>query len=73
MQTLNRLLSAAGVAAALFVSPASAQPATGAVRGTVANAATRAHLLGAAVRVVGTDRVAFTEGDGSFLLTGVPA
>jgi len=81
MQTLNRLLSAAGVAAALFVSPASAQPArpepveraTGAVEGRVFNAATRAHLLGAAVRVVGTDRVAFTEGDGSFLLTGVPA
>lgn len=50
-----------------------AQPGTGAVRGTISNAATRANILGAAVRVVGTDRVAFSESDGTFYLGGVPA
>ncbi|MES2694595.1 MAG: TonB-dependent receptor [Verrucomicrobiota bacterium] len=44
---------------------------TGAIRGTISNAATRANLHGATVRVVGTDQVAFTESDGTFLLNGV--
>ena len=41
-------------------------PDTGAIRGTVGNAATRAFLQGAAVRVLGTPLVAFTEGDGTW-------
>jgi iron complex outermembrane recepter protein len=46
---------------------------TGAIRGTVSNAATRAYIHGATVRVVGSDLVAFTESDGAFYLGGVPA
>ena len=50
-----------------------AQPnETGAIRGTVANAATRAFLQGAAVRVAGTPLVTFTESDGTFYLRNVP-
>jgi iron complex outermembrane receptor protein len=60
----------------LFSAPEvrAANPAeTGAVRGTAANAATRAFLQGATVRVMGTSLTTFTESDGTFYLPGVPA
>ncbi|MBL9199036.1 MAG: TonB-dependent receptor [Opitutaceae bacterium] len=58
---------------ALALSPfAHAADSTGTVRGQVSNAATGAFLEGARVEVRGTDRIAFTDRQGHFLLT-VPA
>lgn len=46
---------------------------TGSIRGSVANAATRHQLRGAAVRIAGTPLATFTETDGSFFFAAVPA
>jgi hypothetical protein len=66
-----------GLLVALFLFPAHAAYAqsagTGAIRGTVANSATRNQLQGAAVRVVGKPLATFTEADGSFFFAAVPA
>ncbi len=52
---------------------AAAAAEVGVIRGTVSNAATHSFLQGATVRVAGTPLIGFTEADGTFLLSGVPA
>lgn len=46
---------------------------SGAIRGTVSNAATRSNLHGAVVRIVGTPFSTLTESDGAFYFGSVPA
>lgn len=71
---LKHFLTGAWLAGLALAGPAAGQTtAPGAVRGTVANAATRSHLQGATVHVAGTPLVAFTEADGSFFLATVPS
>ncbi|MDO8543194.1 MAG: TonB-dependent receptor [Opitutaceae bacterium] len=47
-------------------------PETGAVTGSVSNAATRSFLVGAAVSLAGTTHATLTDRDGTFAITGVP-
>ncbi len=59
---------------AAFLTPcALAQSATGTIQGRVYNPTSREYLGNAEVRLAGTDRVAFTENDGSFSFAGVAA
>ena len=50
-----------------------AQSTSGTVQGRVFNPASREYVGNAEVRLVGTDRVVFTESDGAFTFTGVAA
>ena len=62
--------------ALLLIAPGRAQAqsgATGIVQGRVYNPATKAYVGNAEVRLAGTERVVFTESDGSFSFAGVPA
>jgi iron complex outermembrane recepter protein len=67
----------AGLSAASTPGPAPATPstaaATGTLQGRVFNPVSREYLGNAEVRLAGTDRVVFTESDGSFSFPGVPA
>lgn len=69
---LHRLLRAACFVAALCGATALAQ-STGSVSGTVTDKATSGYLVGAEVRVAGTDITTATARDGSFTLANVPA
>jgi len=61
-------------AALAFVSMSSAQPVTGGqVRGRVYNGATGENLESATVSIPGTDLTTYTERDGTFTLSRVPA
>ena len=55
----------------LWVAPLGAQQATGTVRGRVTDATTQQPLVGASVSL-GTRRV-LSQGDGRYVVTGVPA
>src|SRR5437588_12811528 len=55
----------------LWVAPLGAQQATGTVRGRVTDATTQQPLVGASVSL-GTRRV-LSQGDGRYVMTGVPA
>jgi outer membrane receptor for ferrienterochelin and colicins len=52
--------------------PAAADTTPGTIRGKVADPETGAPVVGAIVRVVGTDFAAFSEADGSYVIEGVP-
>ncbi|MBI5688779.1 MAG: TonB-dependent receptor [Verrucomicrobia bacterium] len=78
---LTRLLTARGarILVGLFfgltfsgLAPAQA-PATGTIQGRVYNPATRDYVRDAQVSLDGTNQVTYSEGDGSFSFTGVPA
>jgi iron complex outermembrane recepter protein len=59
--------------AILLVSPARAAEGTATLRGQVSNRVTGDNLGGATVRVEGTDQVAYTERDGTFVLRNLAA
>ena len=68
IHSLPRLLLAAlALPAALFAQ------ATGSVTGRVSDAATGRSLQGAVVRVLGTSATAYTDADGRFVLSALPA
>ena len=60
-----------GLLAVLGAAPLAAQQATGTVRGRVTDATTQQPLVGASVSL-GTRRV-LSQGDGRYVVTGVPA
>ena len=79
--TLTRLSTARGARilvglfiglTASFLARAQA-PATGTIQGRVYNPASQEYVRNAEVRLDGTANVTFTENDGSFSFTGVPA
>ncbi len=57
----------------LTIIPLQAQSATGTIQGRVFNPARGEYARNAEVRIEGTNRVAYTEGDGSFRFANVPA
>ena len=57
----------------LLSAPARVQPATGAITGRVADAATQSHGRNAGGRVEGSHRGAFTDDAGAYGIAGVPA
>ncbi len=72
LRSLTRRLLASSCLLVLTAA-AFAQPATGAITGTVANSGTRQFLNQAEVRIQGTDLVTLTDNEGYFRLAGVPA
>ena len=64
-------LAMTGVAPLLFATVAHAQPAAGTILGRIFNPATKEYVRNAEVRVEGTDLVAYSADDGSYVLTGV--
>lgn len=66
-----QLLRVAVLAASFFVTTAFAQ-STGSVTGVVTDKATNSYLVGAEVRVAGTDLATATARDGTFVLANVP-
>ncbi|MEN9632104.1 MAG: hypothetical protein RL077_508 [Verrucomicrobiota bacterium] len=72
LRSLTRRLLASSYLLVLTAA-AFAQPATGAITGTVADSGTRQFLNQAEVRIQGTDLVALTDNEGYFRLAGVPA
>ncbi len=77
MKTAPRIVSFCLFALGLLLtaaSPAFAQAtATGTISGRVAEGATGRSLQGAVVRVTGTSAVDYTDADGRYTLTGIPA
>jgi len=71
----GRICFAVGVVASmLFLAPRlDAQGSTGTVRGTVRQTGTAAPLTNAEVTIVGTRIGALSRGDGSYVISGVPA
>jgi TonB-dependent receptor len=67
-----RRWAAVSASLAFFAGSLSAQT-TGAVAGRVSDAATSKSLQGAVVRVIGTNIVDYSDADGRFVLSGVPA
>ena len=61
-----------GVVAAATTGNIAAGRQAGSISGQISNAATRAFLEGATVRVSGTDRVALTDREGRFSLASLP-
>ena len=58
----------------LFFPPLHAQsPATGTVQGRVYNPVAQEYVRNAEVRLEGTNQITYTENDGSFQFTSVPA
>ncbi|MES2692699.1 MAG: carboxypeptidase regulatory-like domain-containing protein, partial [Verrucomicrobiota bacterium] len=57
----------------LLAAPAFAQPATGTISGRIYNPATQEYVRNAEVAIPGTNLVAYSADDGTYLLTGVPA
>src|SRR6218665_657503 len=76
LQAAARVL-AAGASCLLLHLPlatrAATAPGTGTVQGRVFNPATRDYVRDAEVRLEGTTRVDYTQNDGSFEFTNVPA
>lgn len=71
--TLARRMAWAGLATLLLVGSALAQSTAGSLAGRVSDEATGKSLQGAVVRLVGRSAFAYTDADGRFNLTGVPA
>ncbi len=71
-RVLRGLIRLACLLPLLFAGRVAAQP-TGSISGAVTDRATNAFLVGAEVRVIGTDLSTATSRDGSFSLTGIAA
>ncbi len=75
MKSLPPLLKVGAIAIVwlLTLVPIQAQSGTGSVQGRVYNPARGEYARNAEVRIDGTNQVTYTEGDGSFRFTNVPA
>lgn len=72
-RSATRLWLLACTLAATLTGVSAFAQSTGSVSGVVTDQATNTYLVGAEVRVAGTDLATATSRDGSFTLTGVPA